>query len=294
MMENKKIELKKLKKAIYLIVLLTNFGISSYAIKEINDIKNELEKERTLEDEENAEVKERTLEDEENAEVKERALEDGENTEVEVKEENIEPENTLSITREEAEELFIEGKVDKMESSYQLSKLSNPDVTVRTIYKDDKKYLVDANDICHVYLADYTSYGGIYYDKYKDLYYYVVLKNDMHYFINAKDFSIILGDMDDHSGHIGSEGYYLSNYDYKNGGLDNNSEYSGYVMEVVNDGIRYLVDAEDSTKIIAYGFKDITEENNKIIFTYPDGNVQILSGKDLLITKTDILTKRRK
>lgn len=278
MMENKKMELKKLKKAIYIVALLTNFGLSSYAIKGINDIKNEQEKEITIEDEETDKVKEITLEDREN-------------TEVEVKKENIEPKTTLSITREEAEELFIEGKVDKMGNSYQLSRISNPDETVRTIYKDDKKYLVDAYDICHVYLADYQSYGGSYYDKYKDLYYYVVLKNDMHYFINAKDFNIILGDMEDYSSR---DGYYLSNYDYKNGGLDDNSEYSGYVMEVVNDGIRYLVDAEDSTKIIAYGYENITEEKDKIIFTYPDGNVQVLSGKDLLITKTDILTKTRK
>ena len=262
-MENKKMKFKKLKKAIYIAALLTNFGLSSYAVKEINDIKNEQEKEIALEDEKN----------------------------VEIKEENVEPKTTLSITREEAEELFIEGQVDKMENSYQLDKISNPGVIVRTIYKDGEKYLVDANDICHVYLADYTSYGGSYYDKYKDLYYYVVLKNDMYYFVNAEDFSIILGDIEDYSNR---EGYYLSNYDYKNGGLDNNSEYSGYVKEVVCDGIRYLVDAEDSTKIIAYGFEDITEKNDKIIFNCPDGNVQVLSKKDLLITKSDILTKTKK
>lgn len=278
MKENKKMELKKFKKAIYIVALLTNFGLSSYAIKGINDIKNKQEKEITLEDEEPAEVKVITLKDREN-------------TEVEVKEENIVPKTTLSIPREEAEELFIEGKIDKMDISFQLDRISNPNVTVRNIYKDGKKYLVDAYDICHVYLADYTSFGGSYYDKYKDLYYYVVLKNDMHYFINAQDFSIILGDMEYYSSR---DGYYLSNYDYKNGGPDDNSEYSGYVMEVVNDGIRYLVDAEDSTKIIAYGFENITEENDKIIFTYPNGNVQVLSGKDLLITNSDILTKTRK
>ncbi len=266
-----KMELKKLKKAIYIAAFLINFGLSSYAIKEVNDLKNEQENEMAFEDEENVEVEKITFEDEEN---------------VEVKEKNNEPKTTLSITREEAEELFIRGEVDKMSKSYPLDEVSNSGVTVRNIYKDGKKYLVDANDICKVYLADYESYGGAYYDKYKDLYYYAVLKNNMDYYIDAKDFSIILGDMEAYSNI-----YYLSNYDFKNGGLDNDSEYSGYVMEVVYDGIRYLVDAEDSTKIIAYGFEAVTEENDKIIFTYSDGNTQVLSKKNLLITETDFLTK---
>lgn len=33
------------------------------------------------------------------------------------------------------------------------------------------------------------------------------------------------------------------------------------------------------------------EENDKIIFTYSDGNTQVLSKKNLLITETDFLTK---
>ncbi len=272
-MKDKKIRLRKLKEAIYIVALLTNFGLSSYAIKGINDIKNERKKEIPLEDQELAEVREIPIEGEETAEV----------------EENIESKNTLSITREEAEKLFMEGKIDEMGRPYQLNSTSNPGVTVRTIYVDDKQYLVDASDICHVYLADYTSYSGSYYDIYKDLDYYVVLKNGMYYFINANDFTIILGDMDYHSGE-----YYLSNYDCKRGGLDDYSEYSGYVMEVVSDGIRYLVDAEDSTKIIASGYESVTEEYDKIIFTYPDGNEQVLSKEDLLITKSDILTKIRK
>ena len=283
MMENKKMELKKLKKAIYLVALLTNFGLSSYAIKGVNDIKSAQKKEITFEDEENIEPN-TTLS------IISRGM--AEELFIEVKEENIEPKTTLSITREEAEKLFIEGEAVRVDrGSRPLDEISNPDVIVRDIYKDGKKYLVDANDLCHVYLADYTSYSGSYYDKNKDLYYYIVLKNDMYYFIDAKDFSIILGDMEYYSDR---EGYYLSNYDYKNGGLDDCSEYSGYVMEVVNDGIRYLVDMEDSTKIIAYGFEDVTEEDDKIIFTYPDGSVKVLSGKDLTVTKSNILTMSRK
>lgn len=38
-MENEKMELRKLKKAIYIATLLTNFGLSSYALKSVNDIK---------------------------------------------------------------------------------------------------------------------------------------------------------------------------------------------------------------------------------------------------------------
>lgn len=184
------------------------------------------------------------------------------------KEESIgtKEETSLFITREEAEKLFIEGNIDKMESSYPLDRISNPNVIVRNIYKDGKKYLVDVNDICHVFLADYQSYGS-YYNKYKNSYCFVVLKDDKHYYIDAKDFYITLADVEDYS-----HQYYLSNYDFKNGGLDNNSRYSGYVMEVASNGIRYLVDAEDSIKILAYGFDSVTEEDDKIIFTYSDGN----------------------
>ena len=91
-MKDKKIRLRKLKEAIYIVALLTNFGLSSYAIKGINDIKNERKKEIPLEDQELAEVREIPIEGEETAEV----------------EENIESKNTLSITREEAEKLFME------------------------------------------------------------------------------------------------------------------------------------------------------------------------------------------
>lgn len=189
----------------------------------------------------------------------------------------------FSISREEAQELFTKENVNKSDP-FQLS-----DKSVRNIYVDGKKYLVDANDIYDVFLADYESCCGPYYDEYIGVYYYMILKDGMLYYVNAEDFSIIFAEIENSRIY-----YYLANYSAANGGPDNDSKYSGYVMEIVKDGVRYLVDIEEPTKIIAYGFESVCELGDKIIFIYPDGSTQVLTGQDLPISYSDVLKRTKK
>lgn len=109
-----------------------------------------------------------------------------------------------TITEEEANLLFYKNgelNVDNVGHAYQLSCYqSENDGYVRNIEKNGKKYLVDADNLCKVLLCDYDSFGRPFYvahwGEYNDLYYYIVLKDDTHYVVNAKDFSIVLTNYD--------------------------------------------------------------------------------------------------
>ena len=78
---------------------------------------------------------------------------------------------------------------------------------------------------------------------------------------------------------------YLKFYDQKHGGVDEQSEYSGYVFQVEANGINYLVDCTHPDKVIVSNYKSAEANNDATpgylkITTTTDKTVQYL--KDAL------------
>lgn len=92
--------------------------------------------------------------------------------------------------------------------------------------------------------------------------------------------------------------YYLSSYDPKYRGHDDENEYTGWIFRVVKDGICYFVDANDFTKIILSGDFTFYDENisstgNATItyYDYTDHKDVFYRSEDLVPENSDILQK---
>lgn len=85
---------------------------------------------------------------------------------------------------------------------------------------------------------------------------------------------------------------YIPTYDAKNGGTDEKNAGSGYVTEFIKDGINYLVDANDFTKILAYNYEKLSWDDDGIItITYKDGVVEKYTSDTFEAVENDILTR---
>ena len=86
--------------------------------------------------------------------------------------------------------------------------------------------------------------------------------------------------------------HYISIYDAKNGGTDEKNTGSGYVTEFIKDGINYLVDANDFTKILAYNYEEVSWDDYGIIaITYKDGVIEKYTSDAFKAIENDILTR---
>ena len=168
--------------------------------------------------------------------------------------------------------------------------------------KDDKKLLVDATEYDKILLHDFDEIKDTFYYKYYDTYYggkdnvdvksngYVteIIINGKKYLFDANDFSkLLLVDYES----IG-EPFYLKCYDTYYGGYDNvNDKSNGYVVEIIKNGIRYLVDANDFSQVLIENYKSISTNEDKIIIEYYDGRVEEKNSKSLKSAKSLILKK---
>ena len=82
-----------------------------------------------------------------------------------------------------------------------------------------------------------------------------------------------------------SNNYYAWKLNSFFGGPDND----GYVCEIIKDGKKYLVDANDFTKIYAVDFDYISE--NKIYMKHASGAVDVQNVKGYKPEKSHVLTK---
>ena len=80
-----------------------------------------------------------------------------------------------------------------------------------------------------------------------------IVKNGKKYLVDANDFSkVLLSDYDK----IGTP-YYLKYYSKTNGGPDAGEAGRGYVQEIVKNGKKYLVDANDFSKVLLSDYDKI-------------------------------------
>ncbi len=200
-----------------------------------------------------------------------------------------------TLTEKEAKSLFYEdGKlvVDKISAPYE--KFYYENTYVRKILKNGKKYLVDAENICKVLLCDYDSYGRVFYATYyKDglttgLHYYVVLKDDKHYIVNARNFNIVITNYEGNL--LDYHTFYLKNYDYNYDGRDL-GENSGYVTEIIKNGIKYLTDAQDFTKVLVSDYKEIQNCPEGILATFQDGSQLIIPKEEFAPQSSNIIIR---
>lgn len=200
-----------------------------------------------------------------------------------------------TLTEEEAKILFYENGeliVDEIGEPYEAFHYEN--TYVRKILKDGKKYLVDADNICKVLLCNYDNYGRVFYNPYytdgiiKGLYYYVVLKDDKHYIVNAKNFNIIITNYE--SFLLEYHTFYLMNYDHKHGGNDL-GEFAGYITEITKNGIKYLTDAQDYSQILVSDYKEVTNCTEGILVTYPDNSQIVIPKEEFVPQKSDIMIR---
>lgn len=169
--------------------------------------------------------------------------------------------------------------------------------------KDDKKLLVDATDYDKVLLDNFDEIKDTFYYKYYDTYYggsdnvnvksngYVteIIIDNKKYLFDANDFSkLLLVDYES----IG-EPFYLKYYDTYYGGQDNvNTKSNGYVVEIIKNGIKYLVDANDFSQVLLENYDKITLLQDDVIkIDYTDGRVEEKSSKSLKTAKSLVLKK---
>lgn len=168
--------------------------------------------------------------------------------------------------------------------------------------KDDKKLLVDATQYDKILLDGFDEIKDTFYYKYYDIYYggkdnvdvksngYVteVIIDNKKYLFDANDFSkLLLVDYES----IG-EPFYLKCYDTYYGGYDNiNDKSNGYVVEIIKNGIRYLVDANDFSQVLIENYTSISTNEDKIIIEFTDGRVEEKDSKSLKSAKSLILKK---
>ncbi len=178
----------------------------------------------------------------------------------------------------------------------------NGDGFVQEIVKSGKKYLVDANDFSKVLLSDYESLGAPYYLKYYDEhnggpdnndvngdgFVQEIVKNGKKYLVDANDFNqVLLSDYES----LGAP-YYLKYYDEHNGGPDNNDvNGDGFVQEIIKDGKKYLIDANDFCGILASDYTSIVQNNLNTTIVFADGHTEVYANKDFKPEKSDVLVR---
>lgn len=211
---------------------------------------------------------------------------------------NNKPSN-LTISRQEAKKLFANSTINETVAPHILDEKIQPHLWVKTIEVNGNYYIVDADDIYKVYVANVDKFYGNginddYYDEYLDLHYYdidVINNNKVtSYMVNAKDFSPLLINASESCDTI----YYLKNYDYKNGGKDDNTKYSGYVRIIKGNDLNYLVDAEDYSKILAVGDigRGVKDQGSSIVIKDDEGNViKTINKNDFVPVTSDILKR---
>ena len=93
-----------------------------------------------------------------------------------------------------------------------------------------------------------------------------------------------------------SDPYYLPYYNSISGGADTGAG-KGYVCEIKKDGIKYLVDANDFTKLLASNYEEIycdgTNQFPKIVIKYPTGETHVYQPSEFVPTESKILQKTK-
>ena len=92
--------------------------------------------------------------------------------------------------------------------------------------------------------------------------------------------------------------YYISSYDPKYHGHDEENDYTGYIFRVVKDGICYFIDVNDFTKIILSGDFTFYDENTSstgnatiTYYDYSEHKDVLYRSEDLVPTTSDVLQK---
>ena len=246
-----------------------------------------------------------------------------ETPEPETASENLNSDNINDLSSDGAVQLFYENgvlKVDSIGQPYYLQYYDDyyggPDDNgerdgyVQEIVKNGKKYLVDANDFSKVLLSDYESLGEPRYLKYYDHenggpdennyscnhngdgYVQEIVKNGKKYLVDANDFSkVLLSDYES----LG-EPKYLKYYDCENGGTDKNNfrcnhNGDGYVQEIIKNGKKYLVDANNFSLVLASDYTLIDQNNLNTTILFADGHTEVYANKDFKPNKSYVLTK---
>ncbi len=86
------------------------------------------------------------------------------------------------------------------------------------------------------------------------------------------------------------EPYYLKYYSYVNGGPDTGSG-PGYVQEIVKNGKKYLVDANDFSIVLASDYKSITQNDLNTTIEFADGHTEVYANKDFKPSRSYVLTQ---
>ena len=168
------------------------------------------------------------------------------------------------------------------------------------IEKDGVKYLVAEEDYTRVLLSDYESVSHMMHLRFysyrdggpdsgsSDGWVYEIVKDGVKYLVDANDWTkVLLTDCD-----IIVYEMRLFGYDFVSGGTDT-GEGQGYVSIIEKEGIKYLVDANDFTKILAIDFDHVTSKRVdgelKIVITYHSGKEESYEPSEFKPIESDIL-----
>lgn len=187
----------------------------------------------------------------------------------------------------------------------------------KVITIDNVKYLVDSDDHQKVFLSGFRNLEEPFYlDSYGS--YVLPFYDDFNrlYLVDLDTFEFILYGVDkfdfENYQHTYDDGFFsngnLSDSQYRNWFLKNTLECefykqsdgsNGYVVELEKNGIKYLVDAHDFSKVLASHYAQVswyTDKEGKCILKIiqQNGTMVIVSDESLVHTSDDLIRKREK